>query len=103
MQRAFSTASTTATPTRKLPAPSARRTYPDSAVGYLPSAPKTRRSSSSAGLLDPLVALEAEITSTLAGLTPSTLTGHGKPLGGVAVFGGRRAPARRAAFRTPPR
>ncbi len=31
------------------------------------------------------------------------LTGHGKPLGGLPVFGDRRAPARRADFRTPPR
>ncbi len=33
----------------------------------------------------------------------SKLTGHGKPTGALGVFGERRAPARRADFRTPPR
>lgn len=106
MQRAFSTTSTTATstPTRKLPAPAARRTYAGGAAGSPAlAAPRMRRSSSSSALLDPLVALEAEITAKLADFKAPTLTAHGKPLGGVAVFGGRRAPARRAAFRTPPR
>ena len=79
-----------------------RRAYTDTAIGYLPSKPRHVRTFTPAAD-DPLAALEAELTAKEASKAASTINSHGKPLGGVPVFGGRRAPARRAAFRTPPR
>ncbi|MBJ7470681.1 MAG: hypothetical protein JHD16_05240 [Solirubrobacteraceae bacterium] len=78
-----------------------RRAYADSAIGYLPSKPRLVRTFTPAAD-DPLAALEAELTAKET-TKAASINSHGKPLGGIPVFGGRRAPARRAAFRTPPR
>ena len=79
---------TATTPTRK---------YADSAIGYLPAKARAPRTFTPA-IDDPLLALQVELTGK-----PAKLTSRGKPVGGIGVFGERRAPARRAAYRTPPR
>ncbi len=90
--------SPTATPSATVPS----RKYADSAIGYLPAKPRAPRTFAPAAD-DPLLALQVEIGGKLGGVPSSSLTPHGKPVGGVSVFGARRAPARRAAYRTPPR
>lgn len=87
----------TATPPRKT------RAYADAAIGYLPAKPRAVRTFTPAAD-DPLDALAAQLTGkSSAAAKASNLTAHGKPVGSIGVFGERRAPARRAAFRTPPR
>lgn len=89
----YSPSSTVAMPVRKTPA-SAKRTYSSGAISV--ASPKARAPRTfTPAIDDPLLALQTEVISTL--------NGHGKPVGGLSVFGERRAPARRAAFRTPPR
>lgn len=91
---------TSTTPTRT-PAPAARR----ASTGYLTTKPKTTgRFVAMAD--DPLDALAADVLVTNAKLgqfKSTAYTAQGKPVGGIGIFGARRAPARRAAFRQPPR
>lgn len=89
-------------PTRRGPAP-VGRVYTDAAVGYLPSKPRVRKAFAAAAD-DPLLALELQLTSSDAAKAHPLplLTGHGKPLSSLPD-NDRRAPARRASFRTPPR
>lgn len=88
---ARSSSSPTLMPTRRTPAPLGSSSGKQRAKqSFVPAAD------------DPLDALAMQISGKI-GRVSSTLTAHGKPSGGLPVFGERRAPARRAAFRTPPR
>lgn len=92
MARLSSVPSPSLMPTRRMPSPAGHS---------LPGKPRKVGSFVPAGD-DPLDLLAVEISGKIAGSKPS-LTAHGKPTGGLPVFGERRAPARRAAYRTPPR
>lgn len=97
--------STVSMPTRKIPAPALHRGSTTVTMGS-----RSSRSKSASPIFraadDPLDALATEVLATNARFQKPTYaqcSPQGKPIGGVEVFGSRRAPARRAAFRQPPR